>query len=355
MNDAISGEFSPETEVFEPYIDVVTESQHDDELKLRQWQKIGLAFGGLGLAFSMQPAATADIEAANPETEKAAAPSTIVVETYNILGSGHTGKASAARRFKLSAKIIKGNAGAPTADVVGFQEMSVYQRQLADAQLSGYDGFPDNGRVNNSIFYDKSEFNFIAGGMEEYPSYGDAHEQMTGKGAWLVLEEKDTGKEIAVSNFHAVASSPEPGWDRGGAWKRHKTAQIADNWVEAVIKNLPEAAIFVLGDWNATNVRRLRPTKDTPKVKDTAIDSRRYLPYCVLTNEPKEMQNTRDMLNNNGGRCPENRPLKSWDVVDWVFANPKYVTITNWRLIKNPTAKKASDHFPVVVNAKITN
>jgi hypothetical protein len=297
--------------------------------------------------------------------------------TYNVLGSGHAKSQNVPWRMSKIASFVSGHEGTSRTDIAGFQEVSPWQWDLLNSDLSptGYTLYPSRPELRqNAMAVNTNRFIVLASGLVSYPFYGDEGLHRGGKAVWVRVEDKSTGQQLAVLNQQSVAFNHNPGSDRGGAQKRRLTAHIDQQWAAQEEAAHPSEIVATMGDYNSTNFLRNRWKKNwygpATRVKDNVLRSRSGLPYCVLTEEPSILQNTEDMDPNMAhmyGHCPDkkhngrpffnNDKLKPNDkltninqiAIDAIYASPRTARATQWAMKVSALTRKISDHFPLTV------
>ena len=300
-----------------------------------------------------------------------------IVSTYNIMGSQFPSPYSLVTRMSGVTSIINGQDNAPKSDIVSLQEVMTGKNQYGMLKNKlgnkGYALYPSAERMrSNVIAYDKDRFRLLSAGLVPYPFYEDSRRggrwEMSGRAAWVYLEDKKTDAKIATIGARFVAWNTDPGSDRGGAQKRKYSAETLQEWAVDFQKNHPKAIVTVANDDNAVNYLRdkfgVNWTTDNPDVrhKDDVLRSRAGLPYCRQTAEPNYLQNTKDSVYGMFGTCPDTvhsgkihdnmkNQRANWSLsrrnqitIDAVYYSPQTAAAADWDQNVTANGRKSSDH-----------
>lgn len=255
------------------------------------------------------------------------------VLSYNIrLNTASDGKNAWPNRAETVAAVIKEH------DVAGLQE--VLQSQLEDLQklLPDYDfvgAGRDDGKTRGEyvpIFFRKDRFekkdagHFWLSKTPDVPGSKDWDAAITRMATWVILKEKQGGKEYLHINTH---------FDHVGKIARQESARIITDKAKTLFSNLPA---ILTGDFNC-------PPTD--------------LPYAVITQESEGMQ----WIDTLAGYNPEpGQPAGSWNGfkaiennrIDFIFLARGFQTVTSQILNpKTPAGLFGSDHQPIQAIVKI--
>lgn len=255
------------------------------------------------------------------------------VLSYNIrLNTASDGKNAWPNRAETVAAVIKDH------DVAGLQE--VLQSQLEDLQklLPDYEfvgAGRDDGKTRGEyvpIFFRKDRFekkeagHFWLSKTPDVPGSKDWDAAITRMATWVILKDKQGGKEYLHINTH---------FDHVGKKARQESARIITDKAKTLFSNLPA---ILTGDFNC-------PPTD--------------LPYAVITQESEGMQ----WIDTLAGYAPEpGQPTGSWNGfkaiennrIDFIFLARGVKTISSQILDpKTPSGLFGSDHQPIQAIVKI--
>jgi hypothetical protein len=292
------------------------------------------------------------------EADTATAPiqkyATINVGTYNVLKDAAPVNM---KRAHNAMDIINGKRGTPGFDIWGAQEMTHAQEVVFsnDPKMDDFESLvAPNGNPENAIWYKPNMFKLEDHGGIKYSSYGDRNlATRHGDGVWGLFTDRETGQQFITINAHLPAWNGDPGSDPGAALKREVGAEILQDVIAELKEKYPGMPIFLVGDLNSTRVTRTTD-KETPRPKDPALHGdRTRIPYCIITEHPGYIQDTRDMVKGIYGHCKnnENDGLIKY-TVDWIYADPKNTEVKRWQL---NTDLSGSDHRALVSVIKLLN
>jgi endonuclease/exonuclease/phosphatase family metal-dependent hydrolase len=255
------------------------------------------------------------------------------VLSYNIrLNTASDGKNAWPNRAETVAAVIKAH------DVAGLQE--VLQSQLEDLQklLPDYDfvgAGRDDGKTRGEyvpIFFRRDRFekkdagHFWLSKNPDVPGSKDWDAAITRMATWVILKDKQGGKEYLHINTH---------FDHVGKKARQESARIITDKAKSLFSSLPA---ILTGDFNC-------PPTD--------------LPYAVITQEGEAMQ----WVDTLAGYTPERgQPTGSWNGfkaiennrIDFIFLSRGVKTISSQILDpKTPSGLFGSDHQPIQAIVKI--
>jgi len=264
------------------------------------------------------------------------------VATFNIEGASHTG--SWQSRAKKSAHMVLSR----HVDVIGFQEMQTPQRDYFKHHLHGYDNYPtgqsDAGhRIENSIFWNTSEYQLIGSGIQKAPRL----EYFCGQdldAPWVELQDKQTGQKFFVLNTHDPAYAPGPnncstaGGTGSPAYGRYIDAKRHVAFMRSLPKNVP---VVYTGDFNGGYTKE-------PNGNATAYqDKNKYLGYCVMVGSGV-VRDAYDVYKNRSYQCPNPKPAADvtyggGDGIDHVYLTPG-IQVDGWVRTAVGEHRDGSDH-----------
>ncbi len=242
-------------------------------------------------------------------------PFTMVVGSFNVLGSQHTAPGGERRRFP-PASVRNGQAvgyiRGHGVDVLGTQELQDDQLRALQAMtgMAAYPGFAwGAAETDNSILWDPAKFEMLSGESYTITFVGRPRPQPIVK-----LRHKLTGQQFYVVNTH-----PSPGQGRALAERRSAQATTV-----GVVNRLKAEGIPVLltGDMN---------------------DRQEF--YCQVVG-PAGMTTPQGGSYGNGCQPPGGHLA-----VDWVAGTG--MTWSNYRMDTSPVARRVSDHFFISATAHV--
>ncbi len=242
----------------------------------------------------------------------------LVVSSFNVLGSSHTGPGSdhpgvetGVKRMQYTAKLFEQHG----IDVAGLQECQGDQfaefNKLTNNKYAAFPGTELGRNTVNSIVWDKSKWTAVEKHTIEIPYFGGHKEPMP----YVLLQNKQTGQRTWVANFHNPAST-----------KHHPDQErfrdAATDKEIALVKRLEKKTglpVILTGDMNENAEYYKRMTAGTD------LESSHKGPNGAAPNDTG---------------------------IDWIFGSPS-VHFSGYDRSRDPLVKKASDHPIVVSNAKI--
>lgn len=242
----------------------------------------------------------------------------LVVSSFNVLGSSHTGPGSdhpgvetGVKRMQYTAKLFAQHG----IDIAGLQECQPDQfakfNELTHNKYAAFPGTALGRHTVNSIVWDKSKWTAVETHTISIPYFGGHQEPMP----YVLLQNKQTGQRTWVANFHNPAST-----------KHHPNQQhwrdLATDKEIALVKRLEKKTglpVILTGDMNENAEYYKRMTRAT------------------------------DLESSHKGK---NGARPNDTGIDWVFGS-KAVHFSGYDRSRDPLVKKASDHPIVVTDAKI--
>lgn len=254
-----------------------------------------------------------------PPPASAGRRTSLVISSFNILGSAHTapggdakGYASGVTRIRWAADLLRQK----DVDVVGFQELYPDQaREFQRVAGDTYGMYPGDTRVpmgsRNSIAWRKDEWDLVKGQLVKMPSHRG--------NMWPVpvvrLRNKQTGQEAYFLNFHNA-----PGYHTGTQQaQRDKAAAMEVDLVNR-LKRESGLPVIVTGDMN---------------------DKLRYYDAMIRGADMKAA-NAR----------PDGRP-PAQPGIDWIFGSQQ-VAFAGFERERGALERKVSDHAMIVSRAKLS-
>lgn len=254
-----------------------------------------------------------DARAARRAEAAADAPFSVVVGSFNVLGSQHTAPGGSRGNFPPASVRSVGAANHIAkhgVDIVGMQELQ--DDQLAAIQgrtgLAAYPGMQwGAAETDNSILYDSGRFEFVSGDRFIIPFMGRPRPQPI-----LRLRERTTGREFYVVNTHPSAHD-----GRYLVERRQGHATLV-----SVVNDLKQSGLPVLvtGDMND---REIFYCNVVPQAGLTASNGGSYSSGCQ----------------------PPPQPI----AVDWVVGSG--VTWSGYWRDTAPVTTRISDHFFISATA----
>jgi endonuclease/exonuclease/phosphatase family metal-dependent hydrolase len=242
----------------------------------------------------------------------------LVVSSFNVLGSSHTGAGSdhpgvktGVKRMRYTAKLFEQHG----IDVAGLQECQADQfaefNKLTNHKYAAFPGTELGRNTVNSIVWDKSKWTAVEKHTIDIPYFGGHREPMP----YVLLQNKQTGQRTWVANFHNPAST-----------KHHPDQQRFRN---------------AATDKEIALVKRLEKKTGLPVVLtgDMNENAEYYKRMTAGTNLESSHKGPNGSRPNDTG-------------IDWIFGSPS-VHFSGYDRSRDPLVKKASDHPIVVSNAKI--
>ena len=247
-----------------------------------------------------------------------AQPFSLVIGSFNVLGSQHTAPGGDRRHYPPAS--VRSPAAANLilnhrVDVVGTQELQDDQLAalLSRTGMAAYPGLAwGSAETDNSILYDDEQFAFVSGSKFTIPFMGRPRPQPI-----LRLRDIATGREFYVVNTHPSA--------HGGRYAVER-------------RQGQQALVGIVNQLRATGL----PVLVTGDMNDRELFYCNVVPAASLT------------ASNGGsyasGSCvPPPSPIP----VDWVVGSGSIAWSGYWR-DTTPITKKVSDHFFISASAQIS-
>lgn len=221
------------------------------------------------------------------------------------------------------------------ADIVAFQEVDVPWRSdyhiVEEMAKIGYGIAAETGKLHTPIYYRADKFTLIDNGYVGYDLSGLPNREARAL-CWALLEEKESGKRIIVTNTHLISHgfkmSEEAQEHR--ELHRQKCAKQFSSLLDALKEKVGDAPTLSTGDFNSYVCS---------------------LPYKILAeqlNSAREVCPTRvnmEYMTSCGvGKAPE---IKEDMAIDHVFFSHKGITPVHFESVVHPFTYSYSDHVPV--------
>lgn len=242
----------------------------------------------------------------------------LVVSSFNVLGSSHTGPGSdhpgvetGVKRMQYTAKLFAQHG----IDVAGLQECQADQfaefNKLTDNKYAAFPGTELGRNTVNSIVWDKAKWTAVEKHTIAITYFGGHQEPMP----YVLLQNKQTGQRMWVANFHNPAST-----------KHHPNQQ---HW-----RDLATAKEISL-------VKRLEKKSGLPVI--LTGDMNENAEYYKRMTGATDLESSH--MGKNGARPNDTG-------IDWIFGSPS-VHFSGYDRSRSALVKKASDHPIVVTDAKL--
>jgi peptidoglycan hydrolase-like protein with peptidoglycan-binding domain len=275
---------------------------------------------GLHAAIDGLAAPAPEAPAAAPENgPKSKGETDLVISSFNITGSSHTGPGgehpefeSGKKRVRYAAKLLKKH----KVDVVGFQELQGDQlkefRRVTDNKYGVFPGSKMARRDSeNSVAWNKEEWSLVKGDTVKIPYFNGTKRHMP----VVLLENKETGQRAYFTNFHNPA-------DTKRFHNQQKYRNAATNIEIDLVNRLQKQSglpVFLTGDMNE-----------------------RHSYYEKMTN-----RTSMEAAN----KLPNRKGLKNVGI-DWIFGS-KGVDFSHYVRDRSRLVRKTTNHPMIVTQATI--
>lgn len=246
-------------------------------------------------------------------------PTDLVISSFNITGSSHTGPGSShpnlesgVKRVRYAAEMIQKN----KVDVVGFQELQPDQlkefQKVTKNEFGVYPGFELGRRESvNSIVWRKEDWSLVKADSIQIPYFNGQKRPMP----VVLLRNKKTGQKAYFTNFHNPADTKR---FKNQERFRDAATKLQVDLVNRLIKKTG-LAVFLTGDMNENQEYHSKMTRGTE-----------------LESAHKGINGARE--NNTG--------------IDWIFGS-KNVEFTDYDKNRSKLVRKTTNHPMVISKARI--
>lgn len=225
-------------------------------------------------------------------------------------------------------------------DIIGMQEVnSTGQKVLSlvsDFYASTSTAFSDGKICCTPILYRKDKYNLVESGCQLYDSRATDTKSMS----WVVLENKETGKKIALCNTHsslilASYNMTETNGVEGEQWRTDNVRQLLEKTAEIRAK-YGDIPVFITGDFNAN--------QNSTSIKTMTQTLANSATIAVVSKTTGIAS-----FHNNPGEYPKVGGLP----IDFVFVTDDVAEVRVHCIPNDAEAVAISDHCPVYVDVKL--
>lgn len=197
------------------------------------------------------PAAPAPLAVPRKRARSAPSPTVqVVVSSFNVLGSSHTGRhgdrkgfASGVARAKGAARLIDGNG----VGIVGLQELQWDQAGALSRHLPGYGIYPGRSmtarEAENSIMWRRDMFDVVETRTVAIPYFRGRERQMP----YVKLRSRANAEQLWVLNVHNPATMRK--WGDNARWRAAAVRRELD-LVRSLRQAEPDVPVLMTGDMN---------------------------------------------------------------------------------------------------------